>query len=211
MLEGGRLLIVGLGNPGKKYHLTRHNIGFLVLESLAENQGCTLKEKRDFNAFTGKFHWHGIEIHLLLPQTFMNLSGRSVRKYSDYFKIESSEILVVTDDVAIPFKEMRLRSSGGSGGHNGLKSIEQEIGTSGFKRLRMGVGSQRQQLLPLDAFVLEEFSSEEQAELSDFVAQGRKAIELLLTDDMNKVMSEVNKRTKKSPKKETGENIDESK
>lgn len=128
-------LVIGLGNPGREYAATRHNVGWRVLDTLASNW----KMETKFRAETAPLTLGGKKILLMKPQTFMNLSGESVRAVSDFYKVSPTQTLVISDDVDLPFGALRIRPSGGSGGHNGLKSIMQHLGTEEFPRLKIGV------------------------------------------------------------------------
>ena len=156
-------LIVGLGNPGKEYENTRHNMGFQVLRAFAERYNWTFKKQRDFK---GEFA-HGSckekKVILLLPTTYMNLSGQSVRKVFDFYKFSLEDVLVVTDDVALPFGTLRFRERGSAGGHNGLKSIESQLGTQEYSRLRIGIGDREHGLL--EDYVLSCFTKDEKEKL----------------------------------------------
>lgn len=185
------LAIVGLGNPGKKYVQTRHNLGFLVVEELARQLDLSFKADRHLNSLIAKGKSGGREIDLLLPQTFMNESGWAVRRYLDYYKMTASQIIVVCDDTALKFGQLRIRSQGSSGGHNGLKSIKMHLGTHEFVRLKMGVGSNEIRQ-PLAEYVLSDFNSEEMAALGDFVKNGVTALKLLMTETLTQVMNRVN-------------------
>ena len=190
MLEE-RFLIVGLGNPGKKYDDTRHNIGFRVVKALAAKYGITprpslIRAKGNF----GKGTIRDKMAYLLLPMTFMNESGLAVRKCMDYYKIPLSQLLVITDDVAIPFGSLRLRVKGSCGGHKGLKSVETHLGTSEYARLRLGVGDREQG--DLADYVLDRFSQEEQAQLPEMNDRAIHGIELWLESGAEAAMQEVN-------------------
>jgi len=189
---GKQRLIVGLGNPGPKYEMTRHNLGYLVVKAFAHSEGLTFKEQRQFIAYTSKGCSGGVAIHLLLPVTYMNESGRAVRLYMDYYKLKPRELIVVSDDVALPYGEMRLRALGSAGGHNGLKSVQAYIGTQEYTRLRMGIG-QNQQIGPtLADYVLDPFASHEMERLGDFIAKGVTVLKRLMTEDIAQVMNAVN-------------------
>lgn len=132
--------IVGLGNPEKKYENTRHNIGFDVIDAIAEKYSIAVRE-RGFRALFGKGAIEGQRVILLKPQTYMNLSGESVREITDYFKIDpEEELIVISDDVSLEVGGIRIRKKGSAGGHNGLKNIIEHLGTEKFQRIRMGVG-----------------------------------------------------------------------
>src|SRR5258708_5742010 len=133
-------LIVGLGNPGREYALTRHNMGYLIVQAFAKAQEWNFKEEMYFEAHVAKGTIEGIKVQLLLPTTYMNLSGRSVQRYVEFYKIPVEGLIVVVDDVALDFGQLRLRTMGSPGGHNGLKSIQYALGTHHYKRLRIGIG-----------------------------------------------------------------------
>ncbi len=187
-------VIVGLGNPGRKYESTRHNIGFMVLQTLAKSKGWHLKEDSRWPGWTGKGSAAEADIHLLMPTTYMNESGRAVQRYLAYYKLAPVTLLVVYDDVDLDFGTLRLRPGGSAGGHNGLKSIQAHLGTSGYKRLRMGIGDREHG--ELADYVLAEFSKEEQEELSGFIQRGVAVIEQLIGSDIHTVMNRVNARKK---------------
>jgi PTH1 family peptidyl-tRNA hydrolase len=133
-------LIVGLGNPGREYETTRHNVGFWWVEELAREQKLSFKSESKFHGLTARGQLHGHEVLLLKPQTFMNVSGRSVGALVQFYKIEPAEMLVVHDELDLPPGVARLKTGGGHGGHNGLKDIIAHLGTKDFWRLRIGIG-----------------------------------------------------------------------
>ncbi len=157
-------LIVGLGNPGKQYELTRHNVGFLCLDSLKEKYDLTFKLDSTFNAMVATKIIGGEKCVFVKPQTYMNLSGEAVGKILKYFKIDVLDLLVIYDDMDIPLGALRLREKGSAGGHNGINSIIPHVGTQEFKRIRVGISSN----MSIDAkdYVLGRFSKEEQITLS---------------------------------------------
>lgn len=172
-------LVVGLGNPGPRYELTRHNAGFLALEDLARRHGVFWENSRKWKSRLARLG----EVLLLLPQTFMNLSGEAVRAVAHFYRIPASAILVVLDDFALPFGTLRWRAQGSAGGHNGLLSILQSLGTSEVPRLRLGIGPRREDgraaLVPAEGwadYVLNPFSSEELAALPEFLERVGKEI-----------------------------------
>jgi peptidyl-tRNA hydrolase, PTH1 family len=201
-----QILFVGLGNPGLQYEMTRHNIGFLVIQELVHRLGWSLKDDKRFNARMAKGLSEDQTIHLLLPLTYMNLSGNAVRRYVDYFKIPFSCIVVVTDDIALPFGKLRLRSMGSAGGHNGLKSIEACLGTSHYKRLRMGIGHPGEKMLV--NYVLEIFNHVEQQELPTFIDRGVEVLQRLLKESFSHVMTSVNTVPRKLEQQSGAEPID---
>jgi len=184
-------LFVGLGNPGKKYEMTRHNIGFMVLKELGMNLGWDFKEKTQFNALVAKGEFKNTTIHLLMPTTYMNESGLAVCRYMDYVKLVPHNLIIVVDDVALPYGSFRIREQGSSGGHNGLKSIEARLGTQQYTRVRMGIGHQG--AIDLADYVLDNFTKEEQATLSGFVQQGVQVLKQLVDESITQVMKTVNK------------------
>lgn len=185
------LAIIGLGNPGRKYAYTRHNLGFMVVEELARQLDLSFKADSSLNSLIAKGRSSGRAVDLLLPQTFMNESGWSVRRYLDYYKMAAAQIIVVCDDTALKFGQLRLRSEGSSGGHNGLKSISVHLGTHEFIRLKMGVGS-KEVGQPLADYVLSNFNSAEMAVLDEFIKKGAAALKLLMTEPLTQVMNRVN-------------------
>lgn len=184
-------VFVGLGNPGSKYEKTRHNIGYMVLKDFARKEGWSFKEEMRFNALIAKGRIGNATVHLLLPTTYMNLSGMAVRPYLDFFKIGPDSLVVVSDDVALPFGQIRLRSMGSPGGHNGLKSIEAHLGTSQYARLKMGVGSPEGNQ-DLADFVLAPFGVEEVAALGAFIDRGTQVLRRMLDDTLSNVMNAIN-------------------
>ncbi len=188
-------LFVGLGNPGKEYAETRHNIGFQVVQALASSLKWTLKKESHWPAQAAKGTVEGQQLHLLLPSTYMNLSGTAVTRYLSYYKIPLDRLVVIADDVAIPFGAMRLKEKGSAGGHNGLKSIEQCLATNEYTRLRMGVSDNRQNM-DLADYVLSTFSPEEKELLDRFISQGAAVLKNLLQEPLQQVMKGVNTRVK---------------
>lgn len=183
-------LFAGLGNPGPQYEMTRHNMGYLVIQKFAQRLGWFLKEDRRFNACVVKGVVENHTIHLLLPMTYMNLSGNAIRRYVDYFKVSLDRLIIVTDDIAFPFGQLRLRNMGSAGGHNGLKSVEACLGTSHYRRLRMGIGHPGEKMLA--NYVLEAFSFTEQQELPTFIDRGVEVLQRLLKEGFSHVMNSVN-------------------
>ncbi|MEM1283121.1 MAG: aminoacyl-tRNA hydrolase [Chlamydiota bacterium] len=199
MIDGkeNQLLIVGLGNPGRKYEMTRHNIGFIILEAIAHLHGWRFKDESRFEGKAVKGQVGDTKVHLLMPQTYMNESGRSVRRYLDFFKMTPEQVVVVVDDVDIPFGMVRLRESGGAAGHNGLKSIQKHIGTQKYLRMRMGIGEKRHAQQDLADHVLSRFTSEETTVLGSFVEKGVATLLRVTHEEISAVMNDVNKKVKK--------------
>jgi PTH1 family peptidyl-tRNA hydrolase len=191
-------LFVGLGNPGSRYAMTRHNIGFMVIETLAQQMSVTMQMDKRFEASIGKKIVGERQIHLMMPMTYMNLSGTSVRRYIDYFKLTADAVVVVADDVNLEFGQQRLKAYGSAGGHNGLKSVQNSLGTQDYRRLRLGVGSpQYTSEGALSDYVLAPFSGEEREQLPTFVAQGAATLHRLITEDFHKIVNDVNTKIKK--------------
>ena len=158
-------LIVGLGNPGKDYERTRHNAGFRCLDLLAENLGCKV-DKLKFQGLYAQTTYNGRKLFLLKPQTYMNLSGRSVLQLSAYFNIPPQRIIVLFDDISLPPGRLRIRADGSAGGHNGIKSIIQEVGSQEFPRVKIGVGGKAHPEQDLADYVLSGFSAQEEKALA---------------------------------------------
>ena len=158
-------LIVGLGNPGREYEKTRHNVGFRSLDRLAEKLGCKV-DKAKFQGLYGQTTYNGDKIFLLKPQTFMNLSGRSVLQLSAFFKIPPQRIIVLFDDISLEPGRLRVRPDGSAGGHNGIKSIIAEVGSQDFPRVKIGVGAKPHPEFDLADWVLSAFSANEEKALT---------------------------------------------
>jgi PTH1 family peptidyl-tRNA hydrolase len=185
-------VFVGLGNPGKKYEMTRHNMGCLVIKAFCLSHNIGLKEDKQLQCQIGKKEVAGSNLRLVLPTTYMNNSGISVRKVLNYYQLGSSDVCVVCDDAALPFGQMRLRESGSAGGHNGLKSIEQHLGTQSYARLRLGIGREVAHGKDLADYVLDKFTAEEVKLLPAFLDQAVRALEQVLCETFSNVMSVVN-------------------
>ena len=167
-------LIVGLGNPGKDYAHTRHNAGFRCLDILADNLGCK-EDKLKFQGLYGQVNYNGRKIFLLKPQTYMNLSGRSVLQLSAYFNIPPARIIVLFDDISLEPGRLRIRPDGSAGGHNGIKSIIQELGSQAFPRVKIGVGGKAHPDQDLADHVLSGFSASEEKALAVSLKNGADA------------------------------------
>ena len=157
-------LIVGLGNPGKEYERTRHNAGFRAIDILADKLGCRI-DKGKFQGLYGQTLYGGRKVYLLKPQTYMNLSGRSVLQLSAYFNIPPQRIIVLFDDISLPPGRLRIRADVSAGGHNGIKSIISEVGSQSFPRVKIGVGSKPNPEFDLADWVLSSFSAKEEKDL----------------------------------------------
>lgn len=174
-------LIVGLGNPGEEYAGTRHNAGFLVVDEIARRLGVAFRENRS-NALIADAHLDDDRMLLVKPQSFMNVSGASVRTVRDWFDIAAGRMLIVHDDMDVPFGEVRLKENGGSAGHKGVQSVIDELGDLDFKRLRVGIGHPPGKKDPSD-YVLEPFSPKEQEELA-FIIQEAADIAVKLATNL---------------------------
>jgi peptidyl-tRNA hydrolase, PTH1 family len=188
-------LIVGLGNPGSKYAQTRHNVGFNLLDSLANRWQIGFSDRKQFQGIYGEgFGSHNAKIRLLKPQTFMNLSGQSVRSTIDWFKLSPESVLVVYDDLDLPLGKIRLRLSGSAGGHNGMKSIISHLGTQNFPRVRIGIGKSCGEKDTI-SHVLGKFSTIEVSIVSEVIYLVNDAIEMSLKQGMEKAMSLYNSKS----------------
>jgi peptidyl-tRNA hydrolase, PTH1 family len=184
-----KFLIAGLGNPGPKYELTRHNIGFLVLDQLADKHEATFSLDR--HAEKAEFRFKGKTIHLIKPTTFMNLSGKAIAYWLQELKIEKENLLVIVDDLALPFGSLRLRTKGSSAGHNGLKNIELLLNGQNYSRLRFGVGNEFSKGQQVD-FVLSNFSQEEFKALPEIIAKSNEMILSFCTIGPERTMNHFN-------------------
>lgn len=155
---------MGLGNPGREYERTRHNAGFRAIDLLAEKLGCKI-DKAKFQGLYAQTNYNGGKLFLLKPQTFMNLSGRSVLQLSAYYSIPPERIIVLFDDISLPPGRLRIRAEGSAGGHNGIKSIISELGSQEFPRVKIGVGAKPNPEFDLADWVLSTFSSKEEKDL----------------------------------------------
>lgn len=183
-------LFVGLGNPGKKYEKTKHNIGFMVIDSLSKRLNIPLNESK-FNGQFGSGLVDGEKVFLLKPLTYMNLSGECVRPFMDYFKISPEDLIVIYDDLDLPVGKIRLRQKGSAGGHNGMKSVISAIGTENFHRLRVGIGRPENRQ-PVVDYVLSAFAEEDQEVIEDVVEKCSEACEKAIHSPFIEVMNKYN-------------------
>ncbi len=167
-------LIVGLGNPGREYERTRHNAGFRALDILADKLGCKV-DKLKFQGLYGQANYRGKKLLLLKPQTFMNLSGRSVLQLSAFFRVPPKNIIVMFDDISLEPGRLRVRSDGSAGGHNGIKSIIQELGSQDFPRVKIGVGAKPHPDFDLADWVLSGFTAQEEKALQPALERAAEA------------------------------------
>ena len=186
------MLIVGLGNPGKEYESTRHNLGFMLIDKLAHDEGISVNS-RECSSLVGRGEIEGTRMKLVKPQTFMNLSGHAVACLLKKIESESpiDHLVVISDDLALPVGKIRIRERGSAGGHNGLKSIIASIGTNEFIRLRIGIQPEHP-IADSKKFVLDSFSRSERSVVEETLERSAKAIRTIIRDGALKAMSEFN-------------------
>lgn len=188
-------LIVGLGNPGKKYERTRHNVGFGVIDSLAQTLECDdFKEKKKFKAYVTETQIDEEKIILAKPLTYMNLSGETVVSIMNFYKIKPENVWVVCDDLDFPFGVFKIRLKGGPGSHNGLKSISTLVGSEDYPRFRIGIEARNEENTPKEAkdFVLGRFSSKEEASIGKTISKVAQSIIFALENSLNEAMNKYN-------------------
>ena len=186
------ILIAGLGNPGKEYENTRHNAGFLVLDTLAQKLGADLSERKH-RALCGKAVIGGQKVILLKPQTYMNSSGESIRAAADFYKVPPEDILVVYDDISLAPGQLRIRAKGSAGGHNGIKSIIAHLGTQEFPRVKVGIG-EKPPRMDLADYVLGHFSSGEKKIMEEAAKEAADAICEIVNVGIEQAMNDHNRR-----------------
>lgn len=180
-------LVVGLGNPGDRYENTRHNVGFLTIDILEDKTGAKVR-KLKHKALTDTATIGGQKVLLMKPTTYMNLSGEAVASAAQFYKVPPERVLVIIDDVSLPLGKLRLRMSGSAGGHNGLKSIIQHLGSDQFPRLKVGVGGKPHPDYDMADWVLSPFLGEDKKTIEKAMEQGAKGIEALLKEGEQKAM-----------------------
>ena len=185
-------LIVGLGNPGREYAETRHNAGFMVVDALARRWNVAESRKR-FKSEISELKRGDTRIVLQMPQTYMNSSGVAMREAVNWYKVKHENVLIVVDDIDQPFGQLRMRARGSAGGHNGLSSIFQQLGTTEISRLRVGIGRSRAATI---SHVLSRFSPEERAEVNDVIAEAADAVELWLEKGVVEAMNVINRQSR---------------
>lgn len=184
-------VIVGLGNPGKKYEDTRHNVGFMAIDALAEKYGISISEKKH-KALCGSGVIEGMKVLLVKPQTYMNLSGESVAEVLNFYKLDpEEEMLVIYDDISLAPGNIRIRKKGSAGGHNGIKSLIAHAGTQGFMRIKIGVG-EKPSGWDLADYVLGHFSEEDTVKLKEIMPDVIQAAVLMTQGDVQKAMNDYN-------------------
>lgn len=184
-------VIVGLGNPGKKYENTRHNAGFMAIDAIADKYGISVKEKKH-KALCGSGVIEGHKVLLVKPETYMNLSGESVGEILNFYKLDpEEEMLVIFDDISLAPGNIRIRKKGSAGGHNGIKSLIAHTGTQGFMRIKVGVG-EKPSGWDLADYVLGHFSEEDNTKLKEVMPDVVRAAVLMLQGDVDKAMNDYN-------------------
>ena len=183
-------LIVGLGNPGRDYNNTRHNVGFNVIDLLVKKYGLSFNENKKFNALECCFNLNGEKVIFVKPLTYMNLSGESVRQVMDFFKINQEDILVIYDDLDMPVGKLRLRQSGSAGGHNGIKNIILHTGSQNFNRIRVGID--RSKYIKVVDYVLSRFTKDEQDAINQGIENASDAVIDYLDHGFNHAMNRFN-------------------
>ena len=196
MQSGDLRLVVGLGNPGQRYAGTRHNVGFMALELLARREGVRFRSMAKLQAELAEVGFGRDRLRLLMPQTYMNESGRSIRAALDWFDVSVDQLLVLVDDMDLPLGRLRLRAKGSAGGHNGLKSTIQHLGTQEFPRLRIGIGapgrSAEERKARTVSHVLGSFNASEQPLLKDVLDEVLRGLELIQRQGLERAGNRLN-------------------
>ena len=188
---GVEWLLVGLGNPGNQYAATRHNMGFMALDRLADREGFRFNKLR-FRAWTGQWKVGDRQVLVMKPQTYMNLSGESVGEAARFYKIPADHVLVISDDVSLPAGKLRIRGGGSAGGHNGLKNIIQHLGTDRFPRIKVGVGSPRPGEHDMVDWVMGKPMGEDRTAVEDALDRAGDAAKTLITEGIDRAMNRFN-------------------
>jgi len=195
-------LIIGLGNPGSRYQQTRHNIGFMVLEDIAARWEVDIRQK-SFDALWNRGKVAGANALLAIPQTYMNLSGNAVRRLQDYFKVDTGNVIVIHDDLDLPFGTVRLKAGGGDAGHKGLKSIVNCLGSADFMRVRMGIGKPAGRT-PVEDYVLQKFNQDESDRLQQIIQIASEATADIIQSGLQQAMAKYHTKNISNLKKEDG-------
>ena len=188
---GAEWLIVGLGNPGDKYENTRHNVGFMTVDILAERLRIPV-QKLKYKALTNTAELGGQKVLLMKPVTYMNLSGEAVRQAADFYKIHPERVLVISDDVSLPVGKLRIRAGGSAGGHNGLKNIIAQLGSDRFPRVKIGVGEKPHPDYEMADWVLSKFTGEDKKAIDAAILRAADAVECLLKEGPDRAMNRFN-------------------
>jgi peptidyl-tRNA hydrolase, PTH1 family len=185
-------LVVGLGNPGKDYDGTRHNVGFALVEKLANGWRANWELKKKFNARVAQVDRDGRRIVLCEPQTYMNLSGEAVQAVSDFYKLAPKQVLILVDDADLPLGTIRLRPDGSSGGHHGLESIEQHLGTRAYARLKIGIGRRAEDGRQISGYVLGRFAGDDKKIIEAVLERASQQVECWLSEGTQQAMNKFN-------------------
>lgn len=197
-------VIAGLGNPGREYENTRHNIGFRFIDDIAKKYQITMLERKH-KAIVGRGYIDGQKVILVKPLTYMNLSGESIREVTDYYKVDvTTQLVVVSDDINLDVGQLRIRKKGSAGGHNGLKNIILHLGREDFTRIRMGV-SDKPQGYDLKDYVLGHFTNREQKTLEETFEKAEQAVRMIMQGDVDGAMNRYNTKKKPQPEITLGE------
>lgn len=197
-------VIAGLGNPGREYENTRHNIGFRFIDDIAKKYQITMLERKH-KAIVGRGYIDGQKVILVKPLTYMNLSGESIREVTDYYKVDvTTQLVVVSDDINLDVGQLRIRKKGSAGGHNGLKNIILHLGREDFTRIRMGV-SDKPQGYDLKDYVLGHFTDREQKTLEETFEKAEQAVRMIMQGDVDGAMNRYNTKKKPQPEITLGE------
>ena len=188
---GVNWLLVCLGNPGEKYEDTRHNVGFMVADEIGERQHAPI-QKLKFRALTNIFTISGEKVLVMKPVTYMNLSGEAVGEAARFYKLPPERVLVISDDVSLPLGKLRIRKGGSAGGHNGLKSIIQHLGTDQFPRIKVGVGQKPHPDYDMADWVLSKFAGEDLKTITEAIRKAADAVECLIQEGPDKAMNRFN-------------------
>ncbi len=190
-------IIAGLGNPTKEYEKTRHNAGFDAIDVLAEKHGIQITERKH-KAFCGTGFIGGERVLLAKPQTFMNASGESLREAADFYKIRPEQVIVIYDDISLRVGQLRIRTKGSAGGHNGIKSIIAHLGSQDFPRIKIGVGAKPDRM-DLADYVLSRFSQTDRQMMEDAFQNAADAVEFMLADGADAAMNRYNRKKSNTP------------
>ena len=182
-------LVTGLGNIGEKYCFTRHNAGFMVVDKWALENNLQFREEKKFKCLMTKFNFNGEDIIIAKPTTFMNLSGEAVGALCNFYKIDIKDVLIIFDDIALDLGRLRFRKTGSDGGHNGIKSIIQHLGTNKFDRIKIGIGPQ---IGPSENYVLQNFPKTQMEDLKTILDKSIDATKCIITDGMQKAQNKFN-------------------
>ncbi len=183
-------LIAGLGNIGDNYLFTRHNAGFMVVDKLAADYNLIFKPENKLKSLMTKFRYNDEDVLVIKPVTYMNLSGEAVRAVKDYYKVDLNNILIIYDDLSLDLGKIRFRANGSDGGHNGIKSVINHLGSDNFDRLKIGIGPQPP--IPSEKFVLQNFAQNDLEQLKETIKLSLKAVEYYLTNGISKTQNQFN-------------------